>query len=548
MYITEDNLKSELNAASDGKVTLVDKQKAALLKDIAQKIVGIDLQNSIFSTLQFPSLPRNWQFIMSPVAWPKKAMTNPNGSLFMDPKVIDNDDAMDIGRQCFGSNRFGGKKTGLKQTLNPFAYFVKKKNANESLMTGEQFLNMLLEGALNEDTPSQTGADIKVPSVKSQNMRSESPALDVINAITTYINRSIEAIKPLVEMVGGNANQFSKAIQTASSSQKDNIVVWLQQKNASFQETGENWLKRSVENVRRERDYIKNAIKFASCLSMSEPPEGMAKDDFIADVYNRAKDCKDQKALRAFMKYYTVQFNGDFEDFEEHYNGKPFPLKINGSGFRRGSTRESLDIKTGRPLNEFEDPTDNEGPVQPNEIDYDKLYTDLFNQLSSAMSDCIGPRDNWLCFKRIEDEMKFLKESADKEINAKIDLVCKTGGNSHSLLKYPFKAEGLKGMWARYSSELQQRINNRIAQLKGSSGGVETGSAAMVEDFLRVTYPQIIAMMITYRCVFEQLKEVYKDGFTPKVTMEDIKSVGRQTRNNQRDDFEMLISEYDDME
>ena len=154
MYITEDNLKSELNAASDGKVTLVDKQKAALLKDIAQKIVGIDLQNSIFSTLQFPSLPRNWQFMMSPVAWPKKAMTNPNGSLFMDPKVIDNDDAMDIGRQCFGSNRFGGKKTGLKQTLNPFAYFVKKKNAHESLMTGEQFLNMLLEGALNEDTPS----------------------------------------------------------------------------------------------------------------------------------------------------------------------------------------------------------------------------------------------------------------------------------------------------------------------------------------------------------------------------------------------------------
>ena len=43
MYITEDNLKSELNAASDGKVTLVDKQKAALLQDLCQKIVGIDL-------------------------------------------------------------------------------------------------------------------------------------------------------------------------------------------------------------------------------------------------------------------------------------------------------------------------------------------------------------------------------------------------------------------------------------------------------------------------------------------------------------------------
>jgi methionyl-tRNA synthetase len=41
----------------------------------------------------------------------------------------------------------------------------------------------------------------------------------------------------------------------------------------------------------------------------------------------------------------------------------------------------------------------NEGP-----IDYDKLYTDLFTQLTTAMSECIGPRENWLCFKKIEDE------------------------------------------------------------------------------------------------------------------------------------------------
>ena len=551
MYITEDNLKNELNAASDGKVSIVDQQKAALLKDIAQKIVGIDLQNSIFSTLQFPSLPRNWQFLMSPIDWPKKAMTNPNNSLFMDPKDIDGDDAMDIGRQCFGSARFSGKKTGLKQTLNPFAYFVKKKNANESL-TGEQFLNMLLENALNEDTPSQTGADIKVRSIKSQNKNSVSPAVDVINAIDTYIDKSISAVKPLVEMVGGNANQFSKSIQTASSSEKDNIVVWLKQKNASFQETGENWLKRSVENVRRERDYIKKAIEFASCLCVSDPPSGMSKEEFVQSVYSRAKDCKDDKALRAFMRFYTTRFNGNFDDFDEHYDGKPFKIQIDGSGFKQKTTTNvnaSVDIKANQHLNEsYEDPTDNEGPIQPDEIDYDKLYTDLFNQLSTAMSECIGPRENWLCFKKIEDEMKFLKESADKEINAKIDIVCKTGGNSHSLLKYPFKAEGLKGMWARYSSELQQRINNRIAQLKGSTGGAETGSAAMVEDFLRVTYPQIIAMMITYRCVFEQLKEVYKDGFTPKVTLEDIKTVGKQTRNNQREDLEVLVSEYDDME
>ena len=57
-------------------------------------------------------------------------------------------------------------------------------------------------------------------------------------------------------------------------------------------------------------------------------------------------------------------------------------------------------------------------------------------------------------------------------------------------------------MWSRYSMELQKRIDNRIAQVIGSNGSVESGSAAMVEDFLRVTYPQIISVMIVYRCIF----------------------------------------------
>ena len=538
MYITEDNLKSELNAASDGKVELVDKQKASILQDVAQKIVGIDLQNSIFSTLQFPSLPRNWQFLMAPIDWPKKAMTNPNGSLFIDPKDIDSDDAMDIGRQCFGSARFGGKKTGLKQTLNPFAYFVKKKNTNESVMSGEQFLNMLLENSLNEDTPSQTGADIKVRSIKSQNKNSESPALDVINAITTYIVRSIQAVKPLVEMVGGNIATFQKAVNTANQASSDNIRDWLEQKNAAFQEAGNSWMKREAEQMRRQRDAFKDAYTFALCVCYQEPPKGMNKDEFTSLVYSAASTCKNEKGLKIFMKSCTSDFNGDFDDFEARFNankGKPFKINLDGDLFKRGNANASLIVHVKSVLNERESLDDimedgqkkKEGP-----IDYDKLYTDLFTQLTTAMSECIGPRENWLCFKKIEDEMKFLKDSADKEINTKIDLVCKTTGNSHSLLKYPFKAEGLKGMWARYSSELQQRIDNRIAQLKGSTGSAETGSAAMVEDFLRNTYPQIIAMMLTYRCVFEQLKAVYKNKNIPKCSLDDLKTLTAEAQQN----------------
>ena len=80
-------------------------------------------------------------------------------------------------------------------------------------------------------------------------------------------------------------------------------------------------------------------------------------------------------------------------------------------------------------------------------------------------------------------------------------------------------------MWARYSAELQNRIDNRIAQLTGTTGSRESGSASMVEDFLRTTYPQIISVLLTYRCVFAQIAEQYNRGYIPEYSDDDMKEI-----------------------
>lgn len=83
-------------------------------------------------------------------------------------------------------------------------------------------------------------------------------------------------------------------------------------------------------------------------------------------------------------------------------------------------------------------------------------------------------------------------------------------------------------MWTRYSSELQMRINNRVDQLMGSNGGVETGSATLVENFLTTTYPAIIAAMLTYKCVFQKLALKYKEyEGMPKYTLDDFNNIIR---------------------
>ena len=43
MYITEQDLERELNNASDAKVTIIDKQKNNIMRDIASKIFEINL-------------------------------------------------------------------------------------------------------------------------------------------------------------------------------------------------------------------------------------------------------------------------------------------------------------------------------------------------------------------------------------------------------------------------------------------------------------------------------------------------------------------------
>ena len=148
--------------------------------------------------------------------------------------------------------------------------------------------------------------------------------------------------------------------------------------------------------------------------------------------------------------------------------------------------------------------------------------------------------------KSLEESMKNLKDRADEEILKRIELVCKTNGQK-SLVHWPFKAEGLKTMWNRYSSELQRRIENRIAQLTGVPGSQETGSANMVEDFLRNTYPRIIAAMLTYRLIFEQMSKAYKGGYMPKTTLDNVPVIIEVMDERANSSLQAVLVTYDNL-
>lgn len=76
-------------------------------------------------------------------------------------------------------------------------------------------------------------------------------------------------------------------------------------------------------------------------------------------------------------------------------------------------------------------------------------------------------------------------------------------------------------MWDRYAVELDTRIKNRCSSLVTGDSGV----AEMLEQFLLHTYPAIIAMMLTYRCAFEQMNLFLKRDYVPKYSLEDVEQL-----------------------
>lgn len=266
MYITEQDLKRELNQASDANVEILNRQQIRALAEIGAHIFDLNLQNAIFSTIQFPSLPRNFSMLMSKVEWPEKSWLNPNNSLGFNPQAIDKDDAQDIAKQCFDGDRLGkGMSTGIKQTMNPEAY------QNESF--GFDFQKELAKLIL-EDTKSMRGVDISVPDNKDINTRMISSSTDVINAITVYIKRSMEAVKGLIEMTSGSSGiiQVKKVINTANSASKDTIRDWLDQRNAVAQDTKDSYMNIKARELKDHIKYKNWATIFLSCLMISDIP------------------------------------------------------------------------------------------------------------------------------------------------------------------------------------------------------------------------------------------------------------------------------------
>lgn len=177
------------------------------------------------------------------------------------------------------------------------------------------------------------------------------------------------------------------------------------------------------------------------------------------------------------------------------------------------NTSESLSILNNKPLLEDDRNIQDTTTDRPYIIfNADNIYNDIKSTISGKITKILStdPED-WESIKWARKEMDLMQEGADKEILAKIDIICRTTNQENMGLsaklgafirKHPMRAEYLKGLWGRYMKDLDVRKQKRIDNITTPDNG---SPMAMCISFLKTTVPSIIAMMLTYKAIIRLL-------------------------------------------
>lgn len=308
----------------------------------------------------------------------------------------------------------------------------------------------------------------------------------------------------------------------------------------------QDWLQNSIDNnvlgdkssskiqkYRQESEYKEKGSKFLSAVIANLDDKEKKYVNRIMSEISQIDD--DGESLDKLVRRYQREGWKNYADFEKYWNKDMNKHKFNV--VLPIDITESVDNTGSSHLNEVA-----EVSKYDQHLNYDQIFIEMKTKLSQDISECISSRSEWMFIKGLEEAMKQLKDKTSELVVKRIHHVCKTKESDRkSLITWPLKANGILQMWDRYSVELDTRIKNRCSQFITGSNGIPE----MLEQFLTDTYPAIIAMLLTYRCAFEQMNLFLKRGYIPKYTLEDIDKIIKMKDESIDAELNLVIVGYD---
>lgn len=489
-----------------------------------------------FNTLKLPALPTNYTMLMCNIEYPAKADKNPNGSLFMKPtQEILQAKAEDLGLTYFTHNMNIDDIIHWEDDEQTPAQ--QQENASFNYALKNPYIQMLLEADEENKTDQNSGAgrdsnfdpnggiitgDIDNEIIGGElETHTEGKRTTQLNfftgtvdeAIDGYMRNSIPVVQKLIKAICGNnqskdANALETVIAQLLNAAEGKMSTYIKKNDTVIHQALDDQYQKEA---KKNREYAELQKRINVLLSAHNKDKKFR--DFVAK-------CNATDELLNIMDDVATDWSKGPMDLDMRlrtlFKGKEYDAikkELDKKDKADWSKFESLTVDYNTPLYEDEQYRDNTVGKNSNEIlaelekNLDTSYNEIRNLLTEKMTGYINsdPKD-WYIITSSRDRMNKLKEAADKEVNAKIELICRLAGEGKTdigdkfksaISKHPMRAEGLKRIWAMYSDDLQDRIETRIRSITGDNGN--SNILTTIKQFLINVYPNLMATMLYYK-------------------------------------------------
>ena len=512
------------------------------------KILPVRPDADIFNNLKLPALPTNYKMLMSNIDYPTKAKQNPNGSLFMKPtEEILKAKASDIGSVYFNTNVNFNNVINVQQETNedyfiPYEFIQRALFEVESELTGMDKLDGVSGGGLmtSDLTGNVLGADLAQEIQGKKETTVNNFKGNIIDSIDNYIRASVPVVAKLIRAIAGQqsgdrtSQEFLKMIVQINSAAENNMNGFLKKVSNELETISQTNNDRYQKMRDEQQDLLNTITIMLNQIQNSDEP--------------KIKNSPDKKSFCQTLLQMVLNKRGNKNEIEKKFKktfGKDTKLGnlfgFNESLFVRNFLNYNQLFESDNDENEEENViTDKQKFEQQFKDGFQETYDNIKNVLSSKIIGIIENNpQNWYIIKNSRERMDALKKAADTEITNKIDLICRTANAGKTdigdkfkaaLSTHPVRAEGLKGLWSRYSDDLTDRIESRIRSITGDNGN--SNILDTIKQFLTVTYPNLIAIMTYYKQLYYLLRLYTQEHPIPLKTSEDIEKQNNIDNNS----------------
>ena len=313
---------------------------------------------------------------------------------------------------------------------------------------------------------------------------------DPIVAIDHYIKQIQHGVTTLLQYITAKSartdiTDLQKTINILNGKANKSIEAFIRDNNETLRTKQEQEVRDRLNKKNEELDKAKTIAKIRNIVLKNSAYED------------------ERKNMENIEKWSLWKLEQYEQELERKYNTK----EKNDSGIAQ------LIIQESQVLNEEDDRAISE------ESSYivfnaDPIYEEIKTTLEEKIIKILGtdPED-WECIKFARKEMDLMQEQADKEIQARIEVICRMGNADNMGLgdklaafirKHPLRASYLKGLWARYMRDLDVRKQRRLDNITKPNNA---SPMAMCLNFLQVTYPNLMAMMLTYKTLIQLITD-----------------------------------------